>query len=326
MRRRELILGAGATFALPVMVRALSASMPVIGFLSSASADAWASYLAGFRRGLKETGYVEGLNLAIEYRWAEGDYSMLAALASDLAGRRLAVIVTGGGPVPALAAKAATGTIPIVFAMGGDPVERGLIASLARPGGQITGVNFLTAQLNAKRLNLLHDLVPKAKRVGVLLNNKNPSLGPQTRDIEAAAPALGLQIKILHAATARELDAVLTKSQLGDAKALLTAADPYFAVERDRIVALVSRLALPAIYEEREFADTGGLMSYGADVGDSYREVGVYVGRILKGEKPDDLPIVQPTKFELVINLKTAKALGLTVPQVLLAQADEVIE
>lgn len=295
MRRRELILSVTAMFPLPGLVRAQSASMPVVGFLNSASPEAWANNLAGFRQGLKGTGFVEGLNLAIDFRWAEGDYGRLAAFADDLAARRVAVIFTAGGPVPALAAKAATSTIPIVFVMGGDPVERGLVASFAQPGGDITGVNFMGTQLNAKRLGLLHDLVPKIKRVAVLLNQKSqPSLGPQTQDIGAAAAALGRQTQIVEAASERELDAALTKSQLGDADALLAAADPFFEIQRDRIVTRVSLLSLPAICEDREFADAGGLMSYGPDLADSYRQAGVYVGRVLKGEKPGDLPLSMP--------------------------------
>jgi putative ABC transport system substrate-binding protein len=247
-------------------------------------------------------------------------------MAADLVGRQVAVIAATGGPLPAFAAKAATSTIPVVFAMAGDPVKRGLVASLSRPGGNITGYNLIAAELDGKRLGVLHDLVPNAGHVAVLLNPKSPNFDGQKQDVEMAANALGLQIAIVNAANPAELDAVLAKPQLGDAAALLVGTDPFFTNRREQIVERAASLALPAIYEWREFVDAGGLISYGPNLSDGYRQVGVYVGRILKGEKPADLPVIQPTKFELVINLKTAKALGLSVPPILLSQADEVIE
>jgi putative ABC transport system substrate-binding protein len=327
MRRRELLtlIGAGA-FAWPVGARAQQKATPVIGFLNPASPAHFVGYVAAFRKGLAETGYVEGQNLSIEFRWAEDDYDRLASLAAGLVGRQVAVIATFGGPPAVLAAKAATSTIPIVFNMAGDPVKRGLVASLNRPGGNITGYNMISAELGGKRLGLLHELAPNAGRAAVLLNPTNSNIIAQKQDIEAAAQALGQLITIIHASSEGELDAVLAKSQLADAGALLVGNDVFFNNRRNQIVKLVTGLALPALYPAREFVAAGGLMSYGTSVANAYRQVGVYVGRILKGEKPADLPVMQPTEFELVINLKTAKALGLTVPQMLLAQADDVIE
>jgi putative ABC transport system substrate-binding protein len=325
VRRRELIAGLAGTLLRPLAAYAEQKPVPVIGWLNGASPVPFAQYVAAFRAGLAETGYVEGKNVAIDFRWVGGRYDRLDALAAELVGRRVAVILAGGGPLPPLAARRATGSIPIVFAMGGDPVQRGLVASLSRPGGNITGVNFLTSQLDSKRLGLLHDLVPNGERVAVLLNPKDPNAVAQTRDLKAAAHALGERIAFFRAASEGEIERVLAKSQLGAAAALLVGADPFFLSRRARIVKLVAGLALPAIYEAREYAAAGGLMSYGTSLADSYRRAGVYVGRILKGEKPADLPVIQSTRFELVINLKTASALGLTVPPLLLAQADEVI-
>jgi putative ABC transport system substrate-binding protein len=250
----------------------------------------------------------------------------LAPLATDLVNRQVTVIVATGGPAPALAAKAATSTIPIVFNVGADPVKLGLVSSYARPEGNLTGVSFFVAELDAKRVGILHELVPGVRRIAALLNPKNPNAGPQLSDITKAAQALGLEITVLHAAAPGDLDSVLANSPSADTGALLIGADAFFNSRRDQIVGLVARLALPAIYEVREFVSAGGLMSYGTSLADAYRQVGIYTGRILKGEKPTELPVIQPTRFELVINMNTAKELGLTVPSLLIAQADEVIE
>jgi putative tryptophan/tyrosine transport system substrate-binding protein len=325
MRRRSFITLLGSLASWPSAVCAQQSAMQTIGFLNSASPAPFASYVAAFRRGLQDEGYIEGQNLAIEFRWADGQTDRLASLAVDLVSHGVSVVAATGGPIPAAAAKAATETIPIVFLMAGDPVKRGLVASFNRPGGNITGYNLVASELDGKRLGLLHDLVPNADRVAVLLNPENPNVATQRPDVEAAARVIGEPITIINASNPSELDAVLTKSQL-DAAALLVGADPFFTSQRQRIVDLVASLGVPAIYEWREFADAGGLISYGPSLADGYRQVGVYVGRILKGEKPADLPVIQPTRFELVINMKTAKALGLMVPGILLAQADEVIE
>jgi ABC-type uncharacterized transport system substrate-binding protein len=327
MRRREFVrLAAGTAMMWPRGARAQQQPMPVIGFLSIGSPAPFATLVAALRRGLQEIGFVEGQNLGIEYRWAEGHFDRLAPLAADLVGRQVEVIVATGGPAPALAAKAATSTIPIVFNVGSDPVKLGLVASFSRPGGNVTGVSFFVAELDAKRLGLLHELVPGTSRIAVLLNPNNPNAGPQLRDITEAAHTLGLQITVLHAANEGDLNKVLAKLPEADTGALLVGAEAFFNSRRDQIVALVGGLGLPAIYEVREFVAAGGLMSYGTSLIDAYRQVGVYVGRILKGQKPAELPVVQPTRFELVINMKTAMALGLTVPPTLFAQADEVIE
>jgi putative ABC transport system substrate-binding protein len=328
MKRRELIKWVfGAAAVWPLATRAQQQRpTPVIGLLSIASPAPFANLVAALRQGLQRTGYVEGQNLDIEFRWAEGHFDRLAPLAADLVNRQVAVIVATGGPAPALAAKAATSTIPIVFNVGADPVKLGLVASFNRPGGNVTGVSFFVAELDSKRLGLLHDLVPGVRQTAVLLNPKNPNAGPQLSDITKAADTLGLQIIVLHAATVGDLDTVLANSPSADTGALLVGADAFFNSRRDQIVGLVARLGLPAIYEVREFVAAGGLMSYGTSLVDAYDQVGVYSGRILKGEKPAELPVVQPTRFELVINIKTANNLGLTVPPLLLAQADEVIE
>jgi putative tryptophan/tyrosine transport system substrate-binding protein len=328
MKRRELIRWVcGAAVTVPVATRAQQPRpIPVIGLLSIASPAPFANLVAALRQGLQDTGYVEGQNLDVEFRWAEGHFDRLASLAADLVNRQVAVIVATGGPAPALAAKAATRTIPIVFNVGADPVKLGLVASFNRPGGNVTGVSFFVAELDAKRLGLLRELVPGVRRTAVLLNPKNPNAGPQLSDITTAADALGLQITVLHAATVEDLDTVLANLPSADTGALLVGADAFFNSRRDQIVGLVARLELPAIYEVREFVAAGGLMSYGTSLVDAYHQVGVYTGRILKGEKPDELPVVQPTRFELVINMKVAQGLGLTVPPLLLAQADEVIE
>jgi putative tryptophan/tyrosine transport system substrate-binding protein len=327
MRRREFItLLGGATVAWPVAARAQQA-MPVIGFLSITFAGEQPQWLAAFRKGLSETDYVEGHNVSIEYRWAEDQYNRLPELAADLIHHHVSVIVTPLSAPAALAAKAATTTTPIVFSVGDDPVKLGLVASLARPDGNATGVNFFSTELSAKRLGLLRELLPKAARIGVLVNPTNVETTERAmKDINAAAGALGLQIQVLNASNGDEIDSAFTTLVSDRADALLVGPDAFFASRRVQIAILAARHMVPAIYTIREYAEAGGLISYGTDVTDSLRQQGVYVGRILKGAKPTDLPVVQSTKFELVINLRTAKALGLTVPPTLLARADGVIE
>jgi putative tryptophan/tyrosine transport system substrate-binding protein len=327
MRRREFIaLLGGATVAWPLAARGQQA-MPVIGFLSITFAGEQPQWLAAFRKGLSETDYVEGHNVSIEYRWAEDQYNRLPELAADLIHHHVSVIVTPLSAPAALAAKAATTTTPIVFSVGDDPVKLGLVASLARPDGNATGVNFFSTELSAKRLGLLRELLPKAARIGVLVNPTNVETTERAmKDINAAAGALGLQIQVLNASNGDEIDAAFTTLVSDRADALLVGPDAFFASRRVQIAILAARHMVPAIYTIREYAEAGGLISYGTDVTDSLRQQGVYVGRILKGAKPTDLPVVQSTKFELVINLRTAKALGLTVPPTLLARADGVIE
>jgi putative ABC transport system substrate-binding protein len=300
--------------------------MPVVGFLSFRSPGESNYLMDGFYRGLKESGYEEGKNLAIEYRWAEGDYGRLRAMAEDLVNRRVAVIAAAGGDVSALAAKAATSTIPIVFTSGADPVRSGLVASINRPGGNATGTTLFTSALVAKRLELLLQLVPAAKIIGVLVNPNNPNLGSEISDLQAAASLLGRQLKVVNASSERDFDTALATLAQLRAEALFVIPDVYFTSRREVLVALVARHGIPTMYPFREFTELGGLMSYGINFVEAFRHVGIYTGRILKGEKPADLPVMQPTKFELVINLKTAKALGLQIPDRLLALADEVIE
>jgi putative ABC transport system substrate-binding protein len=300
--------------------------MPVIGFLNSVSPQPFANYVAGFRAGLKEAGYIDGQNTTIEFRWAEGHYDQLPGMAADLVRRNVAVLVSTGGASSVMAAKAATSTIPIVFTIGVDPVQLGLVTSLSRPGGNITGVNFLTAAMESKRFGLLRALVPGVQLIAVLLNPNRPDRADQTRQIQEAAAATGQQTHILLASNVNDFDAAFATAVQLRAGAMLVGSDGFFNSQRDKIIAQAARHAIPAIYEQREYAQAGGLMSYGTNFRDGYRQVGTYAGRILKGEKPGDLPVVQSTKFELVINLKTAKALGIEVPPNLSAEADEIIE
>ena len=328
MRRREFItLLGGAAVAWPLAAHAQQPPMPVIGFLNPASPDASADRLRGFREGLKDSGYVEGDNITIIYRWAEGDFDRLPALATELVRRRVAVIATIGGPPAAFAAKAATTTIPIVFLVGEDPVRLGLVASLARPGGNLTGVNFFNTELAAKRLELLRELLPTAKRVAVLVNPAEATnTGSVVKDAEGAARAMGLQIEVLNASTSREIDAAFATIVRERPDALFVGPGPFFTARRVQIALLAAIHRVPAIYPGRQYAEAGALMSYGASLADSCRQVGAYAGRILKGAKPGDLPVVQSSKFELVINHQTARSLGLTVPPTLLSVADDVIE
>jgi putative tryptophan/tyrosine transport system substrate-binding protein len=326
MRRREFItLLGGAAAAWPLSARAQQPAMPVIGFLNSTSPDLNADFLRAFREGLKETGFVEGENVAIVYRWADGQIDRLPGLAAELARRPVAVLIASGDAA-SLAAKAATTTIPVVFHVGRDPAMLGLVASLARPGGNLTGVNFFTGELAAKRLEYLHQLVPGAVHVAMLLNPTNPNAKTVVRDVEVAARSMGLQIQVLNAATIGEIEAAFATFVRERSDALFFSGDPVFRFRRIQLALLAAHYRVPAIYALRDYAEAGGLMSYGAGLSDAHRQGGVYVGRILKGAKPADPPVVQSSKFELVINLQPARMLGLTVPPSLLATADEVIE
>jgi putative ABC transport system substrate-binding protein len=324
MRRRELMLLLGGAMAAARALRAQQKAMPVIGYLGLNSPGTSASFVGAFQKGLGETGYVEGLNVAIEYRWAEGQYDRLPTLAADLVGRKIDVIVTVGTP-SSLAAKSATSTIPIVFSVG-DPVGNGLVTSLARPIGNLMGVSILTVELMPKRLELLSELVPQADLIALLVNPNNATTERSMRDVQDAARAKGVQLHILKAATESEIDAVFATLVQLQAGALLVGTDSFFFSRREQLVALASRHAIPAIYESRQFPVAGGLISYGPSQTAASRQVGIYVGKILKGARPADLPVEQPTTFELVVNLGTATALGLTIPPSILARADDVIE
>jgi putative ABC transport system substrate-binding protein len=325
VRRREVItLLGGAVATWPLAAHAQQPAMPVIGYLNSRSRDGDTPFLAAFLSGLNETGYIESQNVVIEYRWAEGQYDRLPALAADLVRRQVAVMAATSTPA-ALAAKAATSTIPIVFTAAADPVAVGLVESLSRPSGNATGVSGYFSPLGAKRLELLHELVPNAA-IGILVNPTYPDAESQSKDVQEAAHMIGQEVHVVNASSEGELNAVFAPLVQLKAGILLVTADAFFLSRRDQLVALAARHSIPTLYWAREFVLAGGLMSYGPDIGDGYRQAGVYAGRILKGAKPGDLPVVQPTKFELIINLNTAKALGLAVPDRLLALADEVVE
>jgi putative tryptophan/tyrosine transport system substrate-binding protein len=326
MRRRDFIsLLCGGVIVWPLTGRAQQPTMPVIGFLSSGSPGPYQHLVTGFHQGLKETGYVEGQNVAIEYRWAEGHYDRLPAMAADLTRRKVNVIAALTTPA-ALAAEAAAPTIPIIFDTAGDPVRLGLVVSLNRPGRNVTGIAWLGSELVAKRLGLLRDLIPKASLIGLLVNPNDPRTKTQTKDMQEAAHALGLQIHVLNATSEGEINSAFAKLAELRAGALIVGTGELFNSRPEQLVSLAARLEVPAIYQAREFVAAGGLMSYGASRTDAYRQAGIYIGRVLKGEKPADLPVLQSTKFEFVINLKTAKALGLTVPPSLISIVDEVFE
>jgi putative tryptophan/tyrosine transport system substrate-binding protein len=326
MRRRTFIAGLAGAAAFPSAARAQQTSLPVVGVLSPQSPGPMtANRIEGFLKGLSESHYVVGQNVAIEYRWAEGHYDRLRALADDLVRRQVAVIVAPTQDA-ALAAKAATTTIPIVFNFGGDPVGFGLVASMNRPGGNATGMSMLTGELGAKRLGLLHEMVPKITAVGVLINPHNANAENQSKELQGAALLLGLQLRFYNVSSDRDLDAAFESLvQAGD-RGLIAAADPFLAGQRERLVPLAAKHGLPAMWEWPDFVESGGLMSYGSSIVDSYRQVGVYTGKVLKGENPAELPVMQPVKFELAVNLKTAKVLGIEVPATLIARADQVIE
>jgi putative tryptophan/tyrosine transport system substrate-binding protein len=327
LRRRDFISLLGGAAAWPLAARAQQSAMPVVGFVSSGTPESYAFLLTAFRRGLHETGYIEGQSVAIEYGWTRGRYDLMPNLVADLLRRQVAVIAITGSAVAALAAKAATATVPIVFAVSDDPVKLGLVASLARPGGNLTGVNFVNTELAAKRLALLRDLVPGTSRVAVLVNPTNVINAESTlRDVEAAARAMGMHIQLINASTSSEINAAFASLGRDRPDALFVGGDTLFNARRIQLVNLASRHAIPATYADRVLPEVGGLMSYGTNLADTYRQLGIYVGRILKGARPADLPVVQASKFELVINAETARMLDLTVPPSLLAIADEVIE
>jgi len=325
-RRRFLATLGGSAVAWPLAGRAQQPAMPVVGFLNSTSLEGWAPFVAAFRQGLKEIGYVEGQNVTIEYRWAEGQYDRLPSLAADLVQHKVNVIAATGTPA-ALAAKAATSTVPIVFTTGGDPIKLGLVISLRRPAGNVTGSTELSVEVGPKRLELARELFPGATTVALLANPVNPLAATVSKDLQAVADTLGVRLHVLHASIEADFEAAFaTAAQLRAAALVISSADPLFASHAAQLGALALRHVVPAIYQFREFAAAGGLMSYGGNLSDAYRLAGVYTGRILKGEKPADLPVVQSTKVELILNLKTAKAFGITVPLPLLGRADEVIE
>jgi putative ABC transport system substrate-binding protein len=327
MRRREFITLIGGAITWPVRVRAQQPALPVVALVNLRSAEASVRLANAFRKGLDEAGYVEGQNVTVEYDWLDGRFDRLSSVMADFVRRRVAVIATPGGIYAAQAAKAATTTIPIVFSVGDDPVKLGLVASLARPGGNATGYNFLLAEVGAKRLELLHGLVPQAVRFAMLVNPENVPIAARTlREVPEAARARGLQLHILNASTENEIEAAFVTLARNQIEALFVAPDPFFISQRDQFATLTARYRIPAAYSTREDVEAGGLMSYGTDNQESWRQVGIYTGQILKGAKPADLPVIQSTKFELVINLKTAKTLGLTIPAGVLSIADEVIE
>ena len=327
MKRREFITLLGGAAAWPLAARAQQSAVPVVAFINGGSADASARFVIAFRKGLNETGFVEGQNVAVQYHWLEGKYDQLPALVADLVRRQMAVIATPGSVPAALAAKAATATIPIVFSAAEDPVQIGLVASLARPGGNATGINYFARVVVAKRLRLLHDLLPKAARVAVLLNPKNAGSAEATlRGVQEAAPALGLQIQILNATTVAEINAAFASFARERPDALFLAGDGFFTDRRVQFATLTARDKIPATGATSDFVKAGGLMSYGADLTETYRQTGVYTGRILKGEQPTDLPVLQSTKFEFVLNLQTAQALNIEVPPGVLSIVDEVVE
>jgi putative ABC transport system substrate-binding protein len=323
MRRRAFIAALGGAAAWPLVAQAQQPAMPVIGFLNSASPGPFALLLSAFHEGLKDGGYVEGKNVTVEYRWADGQYDRLPALATDLVRRRVTVIAATGGTVTARAAKAATTTIPVLFIGGADPVGDGLVSSFNRPGGNVTGVSVYTSELAPKRLELLRELVPKATQIAVLMNPENPA---DSRDAQNMMERAGLPLLTLSARVETDLEREFVSASRHGAQALLVSADPFFNSRRTQVVALAARYAMPAAYPWSEYAKAGGLMSYGTSIPGAYRQIGQYVTRILKGEKPADLPVQQPTKFDFVVNLKTAKVLGIDVPTSLLLRADEVIE
>jgi putative ABC transport system substrate-binding protein len=326
MKRREFLTLLGSAAAWPLAVRAQQPQMPVVGFINGGSADTFADRVRAFRKGLNETGHVEGQNVTVEYHWLEGRFDHLPALMADLVRRRVAVIATPGSTAGAIAAKAATATIPIVFGVADDPVRLGLVASLARPGGNATGINFFSLEVVAKRLGLLHDLLPKAVRVAVLVNPDPSTTEATLREVQEAASTIGLQIHVLNATTIGEIDAAFATLARERPDALFVASNAFFTSRRAQFVTLTARDRIPATYANRDIVAAGGLMSYGTDFADTFRQVGVYIGRILKGAKPADLPVVQSTKIEFVLNLQTARALGIEVPSGVLSIADEVIE
>jgi ABC-type uncharacterized transport system substrate-binding protein len=326
VKRRDVIaLIGGAAVGLPLAARAQQPAMPVIGFLNGASPEGYAPYATAFRQGLKETGYVDGQNVTIEYRWAEGRYERLPTQAADLVHRQVSVIAATSTPA-ILVARAATSTIPIVFTTAADPVKLGFVASLNQPGGNATGVSFFNAEMGSKQAGLLHEIIPAAAHVGLLVNPNFPATDAQTRDVTTAASAIGFQIDVMQASDSREIEAAFGALVRNRADALLVGSDTFFVSRRLQIATLAARHAMPAVYPLREFAEAGGLMSYGASQTEAYRQAGIYTGKILKGAKPADLPVMQSTKFELVINMPTARAIGLEIPPMLLARADEVIE
>ena len=326
MKRRDFITVLGGMVGCSLAARAQKSAMPVIGFLSSASPAQWTSFVAAFRQGLNDAGHIEGKNVGIEFRWAEGHYDRLPALAADLVRRQVAVVVASGGTGAALAAKAATSAIPIVYTGMADPVGMGLVASLGRPGGNVTGISLLGVELDVKRMELLHELVPKATAIALLVNPDDPFAESKVRQAQVEARSFGQQLHVLRARTEQDIDAAFATLVHLRAGALVVGTDPFFGNRREQLVGLTARYAVPTVFHLREFVAAGGLMSYGPSLFETYRQAGIYAGKILNGAKPADLPVLQPTKFELVINLKTARALGLTIPQSLLLRADEVIQ